>query len=104
MLGEMIRLNEPQVWTLIGVFAASMFALIGVVSTLLLRVLRAEIGGVRAEIGGVHAEIGGVHSEIGGLRAEMEAGFRNTDQRLDRVERDLRVVFRRVFPDLPDAG
>ncbi|MFT3797614.1 hypothetical protein [Microbacterium sp.] len=44
-------MTEPQVWTLIGVFAAAMFGMITIVSTLFVGIVRAEIGGVRAEIG-----------------------------------------------------
>ena len=37
-------MSEPQVWTLIGVFAASLFAVLTLLSTLFVRVIRAEIG------------------------------------------------------------
>ena len=43
-------MNETQVWTLIGVFSAAMFGLIGIVSTLFIQVLRAEIGKVTIQI------------------------------------------------------
>lgn len=46
----MVTLNEPQVWTLIGVFSAAMFGLIGVVSTMFIQVLRAEIGKISVQI------------------------------------------------------
>lgn len=49
-------MNEPQVWTLIGVFATGMFGMIAVVTSMFTRVLRTEIGGLRAEMTG---EIGG---------------------------------------------
>ena len=51
-----LTMNEPQVWTLIGVFSALMFGMLGVVSSLFVRVLRSEIGGLESRIGG---EIGG---------------------------------------------
>jgi hypothetical protein len=43
----MLEMTEPQVWTLIGVFAAAIFGMITVVSTLFVRVIRSEIGGLR---------------------------------------------------------
>ena len=46
----MIALTEPQVWTIIGVFSATMIGLITLVSTLFLRVIKAEIGGLRGEM------------------------------------------------------
>ena len=60
-------MNEPQVWTLIGVFSAAMFGLIGIVSTLFLQVLRAEIGKVSIQI--------------------------------NALDRDVRAIARRVFPE-----
>ena len=45
-----LTLTEPQVWVLIGVFAAAMFGMIGVVLTSFNRTLTASIGGVRTEI------------------------------------------------------
>ncbi|WP_345184365.1 hypothetical protein [Microbacterium panaciterrae] len=45
-------MNEPQVWTLIGVFAAGMFGMITVVSTMFVRVLRSEIQALRVELVG----------------------------------------------------
>ena len=73
-------MTEPQTWTLIGAFAASSFALVGLVSTTFLRVLRAEIGSVRAE--------------IGGLRAELLSEIR-------MLARDVSAIARRVFPEEP---
>lgn len=80
-------MTEPQVWVLIGVFAASMFGLIGIVTTGFSRLLRSEIGGLRAEIGG----------EIGSLRAEMNARFEGVDRRLDYLDRDVQLLMKREF-------
>ncbi|MFE2773151.1 hypothetical protein [Microbacterium resistens] len=43
-------MSEPQVWVLIGVFAAAMFGMITVVSTMFIHVIKSEIGGLRAEL------------------------------------------------------
>ena len=67
-------MNEPQVWTLIGVFAASMVALIGLV----LRVVSAELGGFRRE--------------LDALRGEMNVRF-------DHLDRDVQALTRHVFGD-----
>jgi hypothetical protein len=53
----MVTVNEPQVWTLIGVFSAAMFGLIGIVSTLFLQVLRAEIGKVSIQINALDRDV-----------------------------------------------
>lgn len=43
-------MNEPQVWTLIGVFAAALFGMVTVVSTMFVRVLRAEVRTIHQRI------------------------------------------------------
>lgn len=73
-------MTEPQVWTLIGVFAAMMFGMLTIVSTLFVRVLRAEIGSLRTEIGG----------EIGSLRIEMTS-------RIDNLDRDVQALVKHTF-------
>ncbi|WDH78667.1 hypothetical protein PTQ19_14300 [Microbacterium esteraromaticum] len=43
-------MTEPQVWTLIGVFAAGLFGMLTLMSTMFVRVVRTEIGSVRTEM------------------------------------------------------
>ncbi|WP_217181142.1 hypothetical protein [Streptomyces sp. AC495_CC817] len=72
-------MTEPQVWTMMSVFAALMFGMLAVVSTLFVRILRSEVGGLRnemvAEFRGVRAEfdgqLGQLRTEFGQLRTEM---------------------------------
>jgi len=64
----MLTMNEPQVWVLIGVFAAAIFGMITIVSTLFVHVLKAEIGGLRTEVLG----------EIRALDRDVSALYRNT--------------------------
>jgi hypothetical protein len=40
---EVLHMNEPQVWTLIGVFAAGLFGMLTLMSTMFVQVVRAEI-------------------------------------------------------------
>jgi hypothetical protein len=82
-----IELTEPQVWVLIGVFAAGMFGMIGIVMSTFHRTLTSEIGGVRTEISSLRSEM---RSEIGGLRAEMNVKF-------DALDRDIQALTRHVF-------
>lgn len=67
-------MTEPQVWTLIGVFAAGLFGTLTLVSTMFIRILRAEIGAVRAEVGAL--------KEI-----------------VHHLDRDVQAITRRVFPE-----
>ncbi|WP_417563934.1 hypothetical protein [Microbacterium sp.] len=101
-------MTEPQVWTLIGVFAAGLFGMLTLMSTMFVRVVRTEIGSVRTEIGSVRTEIGSVRSEIGSvrtvlsgeitsLRTEMRAEIARLDQRFDTLDRDVQAIAKRVF-------
>ncbi len=74
--GRVLNMTEPQVWTLIGVFAAGMFGTLTIVSTLFVRVIRSELGVVK--------------SEVGALRAEMSTKF-------DNLDRDVQALMRHTF-------
>lgn len=69
-------MTEPQVWTLIGVFAAALFGMVTIVSTLFIRVIRAEISG---------------------LRGEMVARFDLLGQRVDGLDRDMQALVKHTF-------
>lgn len=69
-------MTEPQVWTLIGVFAAALFGMFTIVSTLFIRVIRAEISG---------------------LRGEMVARFDLLGQRVDGLDRDVQALVKHTF-------
>lgn len=64
-------MNDAQIWTMIGAFTALMFGMLTVVSTMFLRVVR---------------------SEIGGLRNEMNARFDGMDKRIDGLDRDVQAL------------
>jgi len=70
--GGVLTMNEPQVWTLIGVFATGLFGMITLMSTMFVRIVRTEIGSVRTEIQGVH-------------------------RRLDRLDADVNALMRHTF-------
>ncbi|MDR2997050.1 MAG: hypothetical protein LBU78_02905 [Microbacterium sp.] len=87
-------MNEPQVWTLIGVFAAGLFGMITLMSTMFVRIVRTEIGSVRSEI---RTEIGSVRGELGSLRSEMQSEFRGMHQRIDRLDSDVNALMKHTF-------
>ena len=70
---EVITVTEPQVWTLIGVFAAAMASMI----TLTLLVVRHSIGELRAEVGQLRSEVAGelraIHLRLDGLDRDVNA-------------------------------
>lgn len=93
----MIELNEPQIWTLIGVFAAGMFGMLTLMSTMFTRMMNQGFDGLRAEMGSLRGE-------MGSLRAEMNTRFEAVDSRFDHLDRDVQALVRRVFPEYPETG
>ena len=80
-------MNEPQVWTLIGVFAAGMFGMITVVTTMFTRVVRTEIGGLRTELKGDIAELRTeLKGDVAGLRTEIRS-----------LDRDVNSLMKHTF-------
>ncbi len=113
---RVIELTEPQVWVLIGVFAASTFGMITIVTVSFTRTLNAAMGGVRSEISGLESGLrgeiagleAGLRGEISGLRGEMNARFEAVDAKFDAMDakfsgkfevldRDIQALSRRVF-------
>ncbi len=78
-------MTEPQVWTLIGVFASAFFAMFATMSGWFVRVLRAEVGGLRAEMSAKFERV--------------DAQFGRVDVKLDHLDRDVQALARQVFPD-----
>lgn len=93
-------MNDPQIWTLIGVFAAAMLGGFTVVISSLSRVIRAEITGLRAEIGG---KITGLRGEIGGEISGLNTRFDTLEKRIDHLDRDVQALTNRVLRDDHDA-
>lgn len=60
-------MNEPQVWVLIGVFAAAVFGMIGVVSTLFIHVVRTEIRSVHARIDTLDRDVSALYRHVLGM-------------------------------------
>ncbi|ALJ21811.1 hypothetical protein [Microbacterium sp. No. 7] len=69
-------MTEPQVWTLIAVFTTLVFGMLTVVSTMFVRVVRAEIGR---------------------LDTKIDALSEKVDTRLDNLDRDVQALVRHTF-------
>lgn len=76
-------MNDPEIWTVIGVFAAAMLGGLTLVVTSLSRVIRAEVGGFRAEL----------RAELSGVNSRLDA----TNTRLEHLDRDVQALTRRVW-------
>lgn len=106
-------MNEPQVWTLIGVFAASM---VGVI-TLVLRTMNTQFASVNRQIDSVRdelkTEIASLRSEtktgiaslrsetkteIASLRSETSARFEALGAQISHLDGDVQAISKRVFP------
>ncbi len=67
--GKVLTVTEPQVWTLIGVFAAAVFGMLTIVSTMFIHVVKAEFGRVDE----------------------------NLSVKLDALDRDVQALYRHTF-------
>lgn len=90
-------MTEPQVWTLIGVFAATIFGVLGVVSSTFTRVLRAEIGGLRGEMIARFERVDAQFERVDAQFERVDAQFARIDQRIDHLDRDVQALTRHVF-------
>ncbi len=50
-------MTEPQVWTLIGVFAAGLFGMLTLMSTMFIRIIRTEIRGIHHRLDRLDADV-----------------------------------------------
>lgn len=99
-----IELNEPQVWTLIGVFAAATFGLIGIVTSSFVRVMNANFQRIDDRFAAL-TEVMSTKFELVDARfAQVDARLDQVNSKIDDLDRDVQTLFRRVFPEYPDAG
>ena len=98
-------MNDPQVWTLIGVFAAVMLGGMTLMTTMMNRVVRAEIGGLRNEMNGrfdgMRGEMNGLRgemsAEMNGLRGEMNARFDTVDHKIETLDKEVAALAKKVW-------
>lgn len=87
-------MTEPQVWVLVGVFAAAFFSMIGIVTTSFNRTLVSAIGGVRSEIGGLRDSMDARFAAVDARFEAMDAKFTG---KFDLLDRDIQALSRHVF-------
>ncbi|MBE7953031.1 hypothetical protein ABTZ44_08355 [Microbacterium oxydans] len=98
-------MTEPQVWTLIGVFAAGMFGTITLISTMFLRTMQNGFDGVRTEMRNEFAsvrtefrsEFASVRTETGSEFAGVRTEIRAVHERMDHLDRDVSAIYRHIF-------
>lgn len=63
-------MNEPQVWTLIGVFATGLFGMITLMSTMFVRIIRTEIQGVHHRLDRLDADVNALMRHSFGIQRD----------------------------------
>lgn len=100
-------MNEPQVWTLIGVFATALFAVITIVTQILWRSINSRFDSLQVEMqtgfASVRAETAvqfdAVNAQFASVRAETAAKLHAVETKIDHLDRDIQAISRRVFPE-----
>ncbi|MFT4220981.1 MAG: hypothetical protein QM611_10730 [Microbacterium sp.] len=85
-------MNDPQIWTLIGVFTATMLGGMTLMTTLLSRTMSAKFEAVDAKFDSMDAK-------FESLRSEMNARFDTMDVKLAHLDRDVTYLMRRAWGD-----
>ena len=81
-----MRLNDPQVWTLIGVFAAVMLGGMTLMTTQLSRVIRAEVDRVE---GTLSAKVDRVEGTLSARTDGLHARLDRIETKVDDLDREL---------------
>lgn len=84
-------MNEPQIWTLIGVFAAVMLGGFTLSTGLLTRVIRSGFEAVEAKFDAVDARFEAVNTKFDAVNA-----------RLDHLDRDVSALMTRAWEGRDD--
>lgn len=102
-------MTEPQVWVLIGVFAAAMFGMIGIVTTNFNRTVTTAIGGLRdtmdARFETIDARFEALDAKFSGQLEVLDSKFTGQLEVLDSkfsgkfdvLDRDIQALSRHVF-------
>ena len=104
-----MTMNEPQVWTLIGVFGAALLGGFTLVTTHFGRVVRAEIGRLDGTLSGqighlegtltgkIEALDGKLSGQIEALDARLNGRIDTLDHRLDTLDKEVANLVTKVW-------
>lgn len=95
--GSVPALTEPQTWTMIGAVIALMFGMLTIVSTLFIRILRAEISGLRGEVIGRFDAVDWKFESVNSRFDSVNSRFDAIDSRIDGLDRDVRALVKHTF-------
>ncbi|TAM71899.1 MAG: hypothetical protein EPN48_00405 [Microbacteriaceae bacterium] len=85
-----VVMNDAQVWSIIGVLAATLVSTIIGFFTLFLRTMKAQFETV-------HVQLTGLRNEMDTRFDAVGARFDATDRRIDGIDRDIQLIFSKVF-------
>lgn len=100
-------MNEPQIWTLIGIFGAGLLGMITFTSQVMWKTITNQFESLRnemsSELGSIRKEMG---SEIKSLRTEMRSEFSAVRTEMDsmrneiaHIDRDVQAITKRLLSD-----
>lgn len=96
MKGMGLAMNEPQIWTVIGVFAATVIGLVTLITQVFMRQMTVQFTALRNELGGkIDRTSETLDGKISSLRSEMVLRFEQVDRGFEQVDRRFEQVDRR---------
>lgn len=87
-------MNEPQLWVLIGLFAAIMVGGFTITSTLMMHAMNARFDGVE---GTMNARFEAVEATVGARFEGVNAKFEKVYAKIDHLDRDVAAGSRQIF-------
>ena len=91
-------MTEPQVWTLIGVFAAAMLGGLSLVVTLITRTTGAQIATVGSQLSGdIRALDNRLSGDIRALDSRLSARFDTVDVRFEVLDKEVAGLAKRMW-------
>lgn len=98
-------MNDAQIWSTIGVLAATLLGALGLITTMFTRTMNAGFDMMGAKFDALEARLGSridrVESRLDGVESRLdgvESRIRVIETKLDGLDGDVRALFRRVFP------
>lgn len=94
--GRVLTMNEPQVWTLIGVFAASMVGVITLLMTMTNRMFQSLRSELQTEM---RAGFGRIEAVMDARFEKVDARFEKVETQIEHLDRDVSAIIRRDHGD-----
>ncbi|MFT4030099.1 MAG: hypothetical protein QM675_09505 [Protaetiibacter sp.] len=92
-------MNDPQIWTVIGVFAAMMLGGFTMSTSLLARVVRVSIDGLEKKMDARFEAVDTRFMAVDARFAAVDARLEAVNTRLDHLDRDVSALVRRAWDD-----